>query len=223
MNIAIFYINKIQQIWHTKSLRTVMAIILPLIAIFLIVICWSAIEKREQIRIAKNYILDIQSIENLPDDKKAKYIENIFNKSQNSLYKVYFGAKLINEIHKNDPDKAINIARQILSIPNLPEYISDAIATKLSYIYLGQLTSMSHNKIDIIEKSNEIEKYFSSNNNKKTIFYPLRKEALLEIMLLNNKAEDYTDGIAELKKISLPENMKIRLSEMQNFTKPVLQ
>jgi hypothetical protein len=81
---------------------------------------------------------------------------------------------------------------------------------------------MSHNKIDIIEKSNEIEKYFSSNNNKKTIFYPLRKEALLEIMLLNNKPEDYTDGIAELKKISLPENMKIRLSEMQNFTKPVL-
>ncbi len=219
MNDLFFYFDKIRYTLHNTERRVVLTITLPIILIGLISVFWFFMEKREQNKMAKNYILEVQNIENMEEDSRALYIENIFNNSKNSLYKVYFGTKLINEIHVDNADKAINVARQILSIPNLPKYISDAISTKLSYIYLGQLTKMSNNKQNIADKSKEITEYLNNNINDNGIFYPLQKEALLEIGLLNENVNDYKTGIKDIKDNTknLPISIKNRLEEVEKI------
>lgn len=194
--------------------KRITLILIPVFAIVVLAVIVISYEKIQQTKMARGYILELQHIDSLDGEKRTTYIENIFNKSENSLYKVYFGTRLINDIHKKNPDKAISIARQILSIRNLPDYISDAIATKLSYIYLDQLSDMKNRK----EKSKEIEEYLLLNKATQTVFYPLRQEAYLEILLLNGDINGYYDGIVKLQKNSthLPSYMAIRLGEMQH-------
>ncbi len=203
MNITLYFFDK----------KKIALIATPLIAILILGLALLFYEKIDQAKMAKGYLMELQKIDNLEGDKKIEYIENIFNTSQNSLYKVYFGVRIVNEIHQKNPDKAISIAKQILSIRNLPDYISDAILTKLSYIYLNQLSDIKNNA----EKFNEIEEYLLSNKSKETVFYPIRHEAYLEILLLNGKVNEYYNGIIELQKNkNLPERMMARLAGMQH-------